>query len=85
MRALDRRRLFRRLTEIGKAGKYNALDKDNISNEAFQNIRGLWEISVDLLREQAAALKNSEEEIAASLAQPVSSTETLAGNPVFAR
>jgi uncharacterized protein len=44
-----------------------ALDQDNISNEAFQNMRGLWEISVDLLREQAATLKNSEAEIAASL------------------
>jgi TRAP transporter TAXI family solute receptor len=62
-----------------------ALDEDKISNEAFQNMRGLWEISVDLLREQAASLKNSEAEIAASLAQPVSSAETLAGDPLFAR
>jgi hypothetical protein len=60
-----------------------ALDQDNISNEAFQNMRGLWEISVDLLREQAAALKNSEAEIAAGLAQPVSSADTLAGDPLF--
>jgi hypothetical protein len=50
-----------------------------------ENMRGLWEISVDLLREQAASLKNSEAEIAASLAQPVSSAETLAGDPLFAR
>lgn len=62
-----------------------ALDEDKISSEAFQNMRGLWQISVDLLREQAASLKNSEAEIAASLAQPESSVETLAGDPLFAR
>jgi len=50
------------LTEAVKS-----LDLDKISENAFLNFRGVWQIALDLVREREAALDQKEEEIKETL------------------
>lgn len=61
-----------------------ALELNQISNEAFQNLGRVWQIAVDLLRERAATVENSDASIAA-IAQPAQAVQTLAENPLSAQ
>jgi hypothetical protein len=55
-----------------------ALDQDEISNESFQNLRGIWQISVDLLRERAATVADTGAELASGQSLPECAPETPA-------
>jgi TRAP transporter TAXI family solute receptor len=55
-----------------------SLDRDQISNESFQNLRGIWQISVEMLRERTATLQDDEAEHAPSQPQEECAPETPA-------
>jgi len=61
-----------------------AVDLDQISNDAFQNLGRVWQIAIDLLRERAATVKNSDASIV-DISQPAHAEKTLVGNPLSVR